>query len=295
MLPAYRSQYTPHPTGRAALTGCYTAPVHPPARLSSLAETLTAGYLHPGWTIAAGITAAGLAIGGYHYAALWPPSQVFGRSLIAGPDPSEVALTFDDGPNDPYTSQLLEVLARHQITAAFFVIGRFVRERPQIVRALHRAGHKVGSHTMTHPRLMYMGLEHIRAEIGAATALIEDTIGDQVRFFRPPFGSRHPGVFRVLAELRLTPVLWNVNARDWKASSAADIERRLEQGIRRNQRRTRGSNLLLHDGGHLTMGTDRRRTVTAVANLLAGAPRAGIRFVTLDHWLPAQPGDPLPL
>ena len=258
--------------------------MHPPAQLNAFTNTLTAGHPHAGWSTAAGIAAAGLAVGGYYYAALWPPSQIFGSSLVAGRDPAEVALTFDDGPNDPYTSQLLEVLARHQVTAAFFVIGGFVREKPHIVRALHRAGHTVGCHTMTHPRLMYMGLERIRAEIGEAAALIEDTIGDQVHFFRPPFGARHPGVFRVLTELRLTPVLWNVNARDWKADSAADIERRLERGIRRNQRAGRGSNLLLHDGGHLAMGTDRRRTVTAVANLLASARSKGIRFVTLDHW-----------
>jgi peptidoglycan/xylan/chitin deacetylase (PgdA/CDA1 family) len=290
MLPAYGSQYTPRRRYEAALTGCYTAPVQPPSRLSSLANILPAMHLQPRWTTAAVLTAGALAVGGYHYAALWPPSQTFGRSLIAGSDPAEVGLTFDDGPNDPYTSQLLEVLARHQVAAAFFVIGRFVRERPQIVRALHRAGHTVGCHTMTHPRLMYMGPKAIRAEIGQATALIEDTIGDQVRFFRPPFGGRHPGVFRVLTELRLTPVLWNVNARDWKANSAADIERRLARGILHNQQRGRGSNLLLHDGGHLAMRTDRRRTVTAVANLLASAQDKDLRFVSLDHWHRAQPG-----
>jgi peptidoglycan/xylan/chitin deacetylase (PgdA/CDA1 family) len=291
MLPAYGSQYTPRRRRyEAALTGCYTAPVQPPSRLSPLADIVTAMHSQPRWTTAAALTVGALAVGGYHYAALWPPSQVFGRSLISGGDPMEVALTFDDGPNDPYTTQLLEVLARHQVAAAFFVIGRFVRERPQIVRALHRAGHTVGCHTMTHPRLMYMGPKAIRAEIGQATALIEDTIGDQVRFFRPPFGARHPGVFRVLADLHLTPVLWNVNARDWKANSAADIERRLARGILRNQQRGRGSNLLLHDGGHLAMRTDRRRTVTAVANLLASAQDKDLRFVSLDHWHRAQPG-----
>lgn len=266
--------------------------MHSPARLSALADLFKAGHLDPGWTAAA-IAGSGLAVGAYYYAALWPPSQLFGRSLISGLSPSEVALTFDDGPNDPYTGQLLEVLARHRVSAAFFVIGRFVRERPQIVRALHGAGHTVGCHTMTHPRLMYMGPKRIRAEIGQATALIEDTIGDQVRFFRPPFGARHPGVFRVLNELRLTSVLWNVNARDWKADSAADIERRLARGILRNQRRGRGSNLLLHDGGHLAMRTDRRRTITAVANLLAKTEHEGVRFVTLDHWHSAGRGDEL--
>jgi peptidoglycan-N-acetylglucosamine deacetylase len=241
--------------------------------------------------IAASAGAAALAVGCFYYAALWPASRLFGRSLIAGDDAAEVAMTYDDGPNDPYTGQLMDVLARHRVRATFFVIGRYVRQKPQIVRALHHAGHLIGCHTMTHPKLMYMGRKRIRAEIADATALIEDTIGDRVRFFRPPFGARNPGVFHVATQLRLTPVLWNVTSWDWNAKSAAEIELRLQRGIEHNQRRHRGSNVLMHDGGHLEMGSDRRRTVTATANLLAAASSNGIRFVTLDRWRPAAPGD----
>jgi peptidoglycan-N-acetylglucosamine deacetylase len=254
----------------------------------------TSTGLNAAW-IAASASAAALAVGGFHYAALWPASRLFGHSLIAGSDPAEVALTYDDGPNDPYTGQLMDVLARHHVRATFFVIGRYIKQKPQIVRSLYRAGHLIGCHTMTHPSLMYMGRKRIRAEIGDATALIEDTIGDQIRFFRPPFGARNPAVFHVAAELRMTPVLWNVTSWDWKAKSAAEIEMRLQHGIEYNQRRSCGSNVLMHDGGHLDMGTDRRRTVTATANLLATVSSSGIRFVTVDHWRPVQPGGDLPL
>lgn len=245
------------------------------------------------WISACGAGAA-LAVGGFHYAALWPASNIFGRSLIAGKDPAEVALTYDDGPNDPYTGQLMDVLARHQIRATFFVIGRYVREKPQILRALHHAGHVIGCHTMTHPKLMYMTERKVRAEISDATALIEDAIGSRVRFFRPPFGARNPAVFRAAAELHLMPVMWNVTSWDWKAKSVTDIELRLQRGIAHNQRKHRGSNVLMHDGGHLEMGSDRRRTVTATANLLGTARRDGIRFVTLDRWSPAVAGSDLP-
>jgi peptidoglycan/xylan/chitin deacetylase (PgdA/CDA1 family) len=246
--------------------------------------------LNAAW-IAASAGAAALAVGGFYYAALWPASRLFGRSLIAGNDAAEIALTYDDGPNDPYTGQLMDVLARHRVRATFFVIGRYVRQKPQIVRALHHAGHLIGCHTMTHPKLMYMGRKRIRSEIADATALIEDTIGDRVRFFRPPFGARNPAVFHVASQLRLTPVLWNVTSWDWNAKSAAEIEFRLQRGIERNQRQHRGSNVLMHDGGHLEMGSDRRRTVTATANLLATASNGGLRFVTLDRWRPATLGD----
>src|SRR5277367_6556845 len=98
--------------------------------------------------------AAGLATGGYAYAAMWPTSQIFGKTILAGSDPNEYALTYDDGPNDACTERLLEILARHNVRATFFLIGRFVRQRPDLVRAVHAAGHLIGNHTMTHPWLV---------------------------------------------------------------------------------------------------------------------------------------------
>src|SRR5260370_8486881 len=87
------------------------------------------------------------------YAALYPQSQLFGPPLVAPPKPNEIALTYDDGPNDAVTQRLLEVLARHHVRATFFLIGRFVPQRPQLVRELAAAGHLIGNHPPTHPRL----------------------------------------------------------------------------------------------------------------------------------------------
>ena len=83
-------------------------------------------------TLATAGAAATLAAGGYAYAAMWPTSQIFGKAIIGGRDPREFALTYDDGPNDPYTQQLLDVLATYNVRATFFLIGRFVRQRPEI-------------------------------------------------------------------------------------------------------------------------------------------------------------------
>ncbi|MGI8770574.1 MAG: polysaccharide deacetylase family protein [Acidobacteriaceae bacterium] len=234
--------------------------------------------------LAIAATTASLAAGGYHYAALWPQSRFFGHAILAGSNPAEVALTYDDGPNDPYTHQLLDVLSRHQIRATFFLIGQFAKQYPQVVKAVHQAGHLIGSHTMHHPPLMYSSRKRIRSELAATTAILEDTIGERVRYFRPPFGARRPELFHILREMDQVPVMWNVTAHDWNARSAAEIEERIERGILRNQRRRRGSNILLHDGSHTAFGVDRRRTVTATANLLALAPRGGMRFVTVDAW-----------
>ena len=72
------------------------------------------------------LTAAGLAFGGYAYAAMWPPSELFGPALRAPRKPSELALTFDDGPNPAWTPQLHDALASHNICATFFLLGRYV-------------------------------------------------------------------------------------------------------------------------------------------------------------------------
>jgi peptidoglycan-N-acetylglucosamine deacetylase len=231
---------------------------------------------------------AGLAVGGYHYAALWPESQLFGATLIAGTDSAEIALTYDDGPNDPYTYDLLEVFDRFQVHATFFMIGDFVRQRPEIARAVHKAGHVIGSHTMTHPKLMYASSRRIREEISAANAVIEDVLGERVRFFRPPFGARCPEVFEIVRELHMTPVMWNVTGFDWNAKSARAIEMNVERGIVHNQNRQMGTNVLLHDGGHARMGSDRRRTVSSTATLLGMIPRTGMHLVTVDHWAPLE-------
>lgn len=238
-----------------------------------LAEIATAG------------AAAGLAAGAYAYAAMWPTSQLFGTTILAGANPQQIALTYDDGPNDPCTGHLLDVLARHEVCATFFLIGRFVRQRPDIVRAIRSAGHLIGNHSMTHPVLLFTSPGKVREELSACNSALEDTLGEPVHFFRPPHGARRPDVLRTARELGLTPVLWNAMGYDWKPeNSSQKIAAHLERDIRRNRARAQGSNLLLHDGGHLGMGQDRSRSVAATADLLERFHSQGMQFVTVDAW-----------
>jgi len=227
----------------------------------------------------------GLTAGGYAYAANSPTSQIFGRTVLAGSEIQELALTFDDGPNDPYTGQLLELLARHQVRATFFLIGSFVRRRPELARAIRQAGHLLGNHTMTHPSLLWERPARIREELVGCTSAIEDATGEAVKWFRPPFGARRPDVLRTAAELGLTPVMWNITAHDWDATDPKALAARVQSGILRNQRRHRGSNILLHDGGHLQLGTDRSVTLAATASLLEAWAGTALRFVTVDAWV----------
>jgi peptidoglycan-N-acetylglucosamine deacetylase len=226
----------------------------------------------------------GLTVGGYAYAALVPTSQLFGRTLIAGPDIDEVALTFDDGPNDPYTRRLLDLLAHHQVRAIFFLVGNFVRLRPDVARAILQAGHLVGNHTMSHPSLMWERPSRVREELAGCNALLEDVTGQAVHYFRPPFGARRPDVLRTAVDLGLKPVMWNVTAHDWDATDPVTLAARVQRIVRSNQRQGRASNILLHDGGHRQLGTDRSVTLAATKILLESWVGTNLRKVAIDTW-----------
>lgn len=229
------------------------------------------------------ISGAVVAAGGYVYAGMAPQSQLFGPTLIAGNDPDEFALTYDDGPNDACTEQLLEVLAQHGARTTFFVIGRFARQRASLVRQIRSAGHVVGNHTWSHPLLMTRSPRRVREELAATSTELEDILGERVRYFRPPHGGRRPDVLRVAREMGLVPVLWNAMGYDWRRISSTEILANLDRGISRNRRRGVGSNLLLHDGGQAGIGQDRSQTVVATKQLL-GAWNNRIRFVTIESW-----------
>ncbi|MBB5058506.1 peptidoglycan/xylan/chitin deacetylase (PgdA/CDA1 family) [Granulicella aggregans] len=226
---------------------------------------------------------AGLAVGGWFYAALYPTSQIFGRVVIAGNDPGEIALTYDDGPNPLATPKLLDTLARENVTATFFLIGDWVKREPALVREIAAAGHTIGNHTMTHPWLSYCGAERVRREIRDSKAIIEDTIGAQIRLFRPPHGARKPVVFEVARELRLATVNWNVLTYDWLPQQQPQrMVEWVRTGVKRNRARGRGTNVLMHDGG---LGQPRMHSVIATETIIADAKALGMKFVTPQVWV----------
>ncbi len=219
------------------------------------------------------------------YAALSPGSQLFGHTIVAGTNPTEVALTYDDGPNDVATDALLDLLARHNSRATFFMIGRFVRQRPEIVRRVHAAGHLIGNHTQTHPWLSFQSSRVIREELRACNQALEDTIGAPIHYLRPPHGARRPAVFRAAEELGLKIVQWNTMGYDWQPIPSDRIVANVTRGCLRAQRKGTGANILLHDGHQQGIGANRSATLQATAALLDRFASDGTRTVTVDAWI----------
>ena len=189
-----------------------------------------------------------------------------------------VALTFDDGPGT-WTDEVLAVLAREDVKATFFVVGREVAAAPEQVRQLYAAGHAVENHSWSHPSAGSRGrwkAELIGKQIRRTSAVIAEVTGQPPCFFRPPQGVV-PGSEKAAEAAGLTIALWSVDTRDWAVSGATKavdlIRTRARAGLAEPN-----AIVLLHDGGG-----DRQATLKALPGIIADYRTAGYAFVTLSH------------
>lgn len=196
-----------------------------------------------------------------------------GRYLAHGERSSSVksiALSFDDGPNPPYTGMILDVLARYGVPATFFCVGMFAAAHPDVLARMAECGHEVGNHTWSHPFLPDLSERELDSQVVRTDKAIADATGRPVsRLLRPPHGTRTPMLMSWLTEQehdhRL--VLWDVDPGDWGRPGSETIT----QAILKQSRA--GSIVLLHDGGG-----DRAQTVEALPAIIDGLLADGYNF-----------------
>ncbi|HEX8762829.1 MAG TPA: polysaccharide deacetylase family protein [Candidatus Saccharimonadales bacterium] len=149
-----------------------------------------------------------------------------------------VALTFDDGPDPTVTPRVLDILARHQVHATFFIVGSRVAGHEPIVRRAYQAGHEIGNHSWNHPDLSTLPPEQVEEQLTLTQHAIADAGVPMPRILRPPYGAVNE---MVAAHNHLSVVRWNVDPEDWKNHNAPKLTEQIVATARP------GAIILLHD------------------------------------------------
>lgn len=195
--------------------------------------------------------------------------------LHGNPTKNQVALTFDDGPDIRFTPQVLDVLAKHDVKATFFLIGARAKAHRDITKRIHDEGHAIGNHTYWHPNLPKESLERLRWELTETEQVIEDIIGFKPRLFRSPYGALNEDILKVLGEMDHTVIGWDVDSVDWKLPGADIVADNVLSNV------GFGSIILMHDGGDWSM--DLSGTVQGLDRIISKLKEDGTKFVTLPE------------
>ncbi len=173
-----------------------------------------------------------------------------------------VALTFDDGPHDIGTREIMQILDELGWKATFFVVGELVLQRRSLVQEVLDAGHEVAVHGWTHTSFMFKSHCQARRELIESQGLLDDVFSYRPRWFRPPFGTLSGSALSAARAARLEPVLWSSWGRDWSAKSSGE-------GIYQNVQRgtIAGGTVLLHDGATRRSSGNWRATGNALRML----------------------------
>lgn len=207
-----------------------------------------------------------------------PSVTWFGSLIHHGPrGGDEVAITFDDGPNPPYTLQISGILDRYGVKATFFTVGKALEARPDISKALLDDGQLLGNHSYSHDAFRWLDPRY--PELEQTQAAFKRTLKVCPALYRPPHGSHTPFMARQVSDEGMKMVTWDVSAADWATSDGSLVARRVLDKVKP------GSIILLHDGIDGKIGADRSVILTALPLILDGLRERGLKPVTLDRLL----------
>ncbi|MCL6443522.1 MAG: polysaccharide deacetylase family protein [Alicyclobacillus sp.] len=178
-----------------------------------------------------------------------------------------VYFTFDDGPSERYTPQVLDILGRYGVPATFFVLGNRCQAHPELVRRMFREGHEIGSHGYDHRFILHQSAKEISREVRMADEAIYRACGAKPVYYRPPGGLAKQSERSTVEKLGHPIAMWTVDSNDWRATSAESIIRTVERDVRP------GAIVLFHDG---VSGS--RYTVQALPKLIRDFRRQGYQF-----------------
>ena len=186
------------------------------------------------------------------------------------------ALTFDDGPHAQGTPAVLEILAREEVRATFFLVGEQVRRNPGLAREIVAAGHEIGLHCDRHRNLLRLAPWQVREDIARALETIEASTERSPLLYRPPYGVLNAAALRIAQARGWRTMLWSHWGRDWeKRATPASIAARLTDGV------DEGAVLLLHDADDYSAPESWARTAAALPRVLQTLRERDLRPMNL--------------
>jgi len=185
-----------------------------------------------------------------------------------------VALTFDDGPSEPYTQQILGVLNKNSVKGTFYVLGGNAKEYPKIVKQIMNEGHELGNHSMYHDKMKNRSVEKIYNDINSVDTILRNLGYQKEITFRAPFGITSDNLHAALLKLNKRQVLFTFLPQDWTNISSKQIHDNVMKELKP------GLIITLHDGGKR-----RDNTVKATQMLIDSLKQQGYRMVTVSELL----------
>lgn len=156
-------------------------------------------------------------------------------------DKKVVALSFDDGPCTQ-TPAILDVLKKHNVQAAFFLIGRNISGSEGILTRISREGHLIGNHTFAHtPWFPFFSSGKMILDLKKNAEMISNVTGEQVQWFRPPYGITNPMLAKAVRETGYKVMGWSLRSYDTSLNNSEKVMKRVKRLLEP------GVVILLHD------------------------------------------------
>ncbi|MFD0960177.1 polysaccharide deacetylase family protein [Paenibacillus chungangensis] len=184
-----------------------------------------------------------------------------------------VALTFDDGPDNRYTTAILDILKEEGVKATFFVVGSQVEKHPEVLQRMHDEGHGIGNHSLGHENFRKLSRKQIIHNVARSDKAIEEVLGYSTKWFRAPYGALSKTLLEVLEEQDREHTGWTVDTRDWAGTSVKDMQEMIRHETKP------GGILLMHSFG----GKHIKNTVEMLPGAIKDLREMGYTFVTMDE------------
>jgi len=189
---------------------------------------------------------------------------------------TQIALTFDDGPDNNYTVKILDILKQNNIKATFFVVGRNAKTYPNVIKRIENEGHIIGSHTYNHADLNRLTPDQVRAEMLDTEAILDSIVGHHLPIIRPPYGHNSVEATKTISDMGYKIIDWSVDTQDWAGTPPSKI---MEYVLKD----TRSGSIILHHCSPGKLGLE--NTINVLPTEISTLKSKGYQFVTVPELL----------